>query len=183
MISNSKRIQMALEIVLRKHHEQVRKLCDTPYSIHPISAAMMLLEMDEKEDVIIGALLHDTIEDTDTTYEEIEEMFGTSVCLIVRGCSEQDKTLSWEERKNHTIHGIPELSRDTQVVVIADKIHNLSSINMHLGDENIWKSFKRGYESQKWYYESLRTSFNQSEHLKNSKLLSIYNELYLKVFN
>ena len=69
---------------------------------------------------------------------------------------------------HHTINGIPELSRDTQVVVIADKIHNLSSISMHLGEKNIWRSFKRGYTSQKWYYESLRTAFNQSEHLKLS---------------
>ena len=64
---------------------------------------MILLEAKCKEEVIIAGLLHDTLEDTDTTEEDIRSMFGEEVLRLVQGASEPDKTDSWERRKKHTL--------------------------------------------------------------------------------
>lgn len=185
MISINTGIQLALEFSLSKHHHQVRKLGDKPYSVHPVSVAMILLEAGEGENVIISALLHDTIEDTDASYPEILDLFGPEVTSIVKECSEHDKSSSWEERKEHTIKSFTLLSRDSQMVMLADKIHNLKSIKMNFDLEGdiVWNHFKRGYDLQKWYYSSLKKAFSESEYLMDNYLLEIYYLLYDDVFS
>ncbi|MFP3499856.1 HD domain-containing protein, partial [Pseudomonas sp. SIMBA_059] len=76
--------------------------------------------------------LHDTIEDTDATYEQIVQEFGERVANLVLAASEHDKSLPWEERKQQTINSLSTASLEEIQIIIADKLHNLRSIREEL---------------------------------------------------
>lgn len=160
----------AISYATQKHDGQRRKVDDLPYIVHPYRVSMLLATSGFKQDIVTAGLLHDIVEDTDGTNEEIANLFGENVALLVRYASEPDKTLSWEERKKHTIETIKEAPIEAKVVVCADKIDNLTSIleNEKEKGSQIWESFKRGKEDQKWYYnsiyESLIYGIRQEEH-------------------
>lgn len=177
-------VQLAISFCLEKHNGQKRKLINTPYAIHPISVSMLLFEIGEKDEIIISALLHDIIEDTNTTIDEIIAVFGTEVGNIVRDCTEPDKTLEWEERKKHTIDIIKNINHDSVMVILADKVHNLYSIlqSIDKNGEKIWSVFKRGYEKQKWYYSNLQKSFLEKEYLETNELFFEFKRLYNIIF-
>lgn len=151
------RIDEAIAFATKAHDGQYRKASGIPYIAHPYSVGMLLLQTGCKEDVIIAGLLHDTVEDTKVTIEEIEREFGQRVAQLVLGSSEPDKSASWEERKQHTIETIKELDKETCLVVCADKCHNVQSIYndyLSLGEE-VWVRFNRGKEKQAWYYQNM----------------------------
>jgi hypothetical protein len=135
----------------------VRKGTDVPYISHPYGVGMILLQAKCKEGVIIAGILHDTLEDTDTTEEEIRNLFGQNVLDLVKGCSEPDKGASWEERKKHTHDYLKQAALSIRQVACADKLHNLRSIKRNLEElgEKAWERFNRGRDSQAWYYEEI----------------------------
>ncbi|KAF7991847.1 hypothetical protein HCN44_010648 [Aphidius gifuensis] len=113
-----------------KHRKQRRLDAEsTPYINHPIGVANILMEEGGVYDpvVIISALLHDTVEDTDTTIEEIEREFGPEVKLVVSEVTD-DKSLTKDERKRLQIEHAPHISREGKLVKLADKIYNLRDL-------------------------------------------------------
>lgn len=150
-------IEQAIVFAASAHHGQARKATETPYIVHPFSVAMILQQEGCSEAVVMAGLLHDTLEDTDRTYEDLVRSFGTHVADIVQGCSEPDKTKSWEARKQHTIESLKTASEEVCLVVCADKIHNLRSMNTEFGrlGDDLWRRFKRGREKQEWYYKAV----------------------------
>ncbi|MBE1444692.1 HD domain-containing protein [Paenibacillus sp. OAS669] len=150
-------IDRAIEFAARAHRGQVRKGTDIPYVSHPFAVGMILQEARCKPEVIAAGILHDTLEDTETTYEDLHRLFGAQVADIVLGCSEPDKSLSWEERKEHTIQYLKTAPRPIRMVACADKLHNVRSTirAMEAEGESVWKRFKRGKEQQTWYYRQL----------------------------
>lgn len=120
----------ALKFSAEKHIHQRRKDAKaTPYINHPIEVAEHLASVGGilDEDVLIAGLLHDTVEDTSTTMEEIEDQFGSRVAGIVSECTD-DKSLPRLERKRLQIVNAASKSRDAKCVKIADKTCNLSSL-------------------------------------------------------
>lgn len=114
-----------------KHKDQRRSdKEETPYINHPLELASILVDEGyvKDVDVICAALLHDTIEDTDTTYEELESIFGSVVTNIVREVS-NDMTLSSTERRIREAAKIPVLSNPAKLVKLADKIANIRDIS------------------------------------------------------
>lgn len=97
-----KMINKALNFAIKAHCGATRKGCDTPFILHPIEAASIVARMTDDIDLVISAILHDTIEDTDVTYEDIKAEFGEKIAEIVAGESE-DKDKTWHERKQHTL--------------------------------------------------------------------------------
>lgn len=155
MILNT--IEKAFQFALTKHAGQFRKGTNIPYITHPFAVSMILKHHQYSDDVVAAGLLHDTLEDTETTKEELKELFGESVLELVLAASEEDKTLSWEERKKHTINGLSTKSLDQLAVIVVDKLHNLRSIQEEynvIGD-TIWERFNRGKREQSWYYMSI----------------------------
>ncbi len=158
----------AISYATIKHDGQKRKMDHAPYISHPYRVAMLLMQQNYPEHVVIAGLLHDVVEDTDSTLTEIEERFGVDVARLVSYASEPDKSLSWQERKQHTIEAIKTAPLEAKLVVCADKIDNLSSIleNEQQIGSTIWDSFKRGKQDQQWYYstiyESLTTNIDES---------------------
>jgi len=83
---------------INAHMEQVRKSePDKPMIIHPISVGMLLEEYGYDDTVVAAGYLHDVVEDTNYTIEDIKKEFGEEVASLVMGASEPDKSLSWEE--------------------------------------------------------------------------------------
>lgn len=150
-------IDSAIEFAAKAHKSQYRKGTDIPYISHPYGVGMILLNAGCEEEVIIAGILHDTLEDTDTTEEDLLTNFGEEVLAIVKGCSEPDKSASWEERKKHTIDYLQHAPLSVRQVACADKLHNLRSIKRELTKmgEATWTKFKRGKEQQKWYYTEI----------------------------
>lgn len=120
-------IVKALVFAARKHRHQRRKDAEaSPYINHPIAlAAVLCNEAGIVNPVVIAAaLLHDTLEDTDTLPGELKREFGTQVAQTVREVSD-DKTLSKIERKRLQIQHAPALSYEARLVELADKICNV----------------------------------------------------------
>jgi GTP diphosphokinase / guanosine-3',5'-bis(diphosphate) 3'-diphosphatase len=120
----------AVAFAAAKHRDQRRKdLEKSPYINHPIALAHVLANeggIDDPE-VLCAAVLHDTIEDTETTAAELEVRFGAAVAKIVLEVTD-DKSLPWEVRKQLQIEHAPHASRAAQLVKLADKICNLRDI-------------------------------------------------------
>ena len=124
------RILQALAFAAHKHRDQRRKdTAASPYINHPIALASVLCNEAQVTDVavICGALLHDTVEDTDTSPGELEAAFGAAVRDIVLEVTD-DKTLTKSERKQLQIDHAPNLSDEAKLVKLADKICNLRDV-------------------------------------------------------
>jgi guanosine-3',5'-bis(diphosphate) 3'-pyrophosphohydrolase len=127
---NLKLLLKALAFAAAKHKDQRRKDVEaSPYINHPIALANVLCNEGYVTDieVICSALLHDTVEDTDTEPEELEVEFGKAIRDIVMEVTD-DKTLPKEERKQAQIDHAPELSDKAKLVKLADKIANLRDV-------------------------------------------------------
>lgn len=112
-----------------KHRHQRRKDDSTPYINHPIQVAELLWQEGQVRDMvtIVGALLHDTLEDTATTAQEIRELFGDEVLALVQEVSD-DKTLPKEQRKQLQIQHAPTVSARAKQIKLADKISNVCDL-------------------------------------------------------
>ena len=119
----------ALSFAAYQHRYQQRKDNVTPYINHPIAVANILLNEAgvSDETVLIAALLHDTVEDTDTCFADIERRFGQRVRDIVAEVTD-DKSLPKEIRKQKQIDHAPTLSDRARLVKLADKIANLRDV-------------------------------------------------------
>jgi (p)ppGpp synthase/HD superfamily hydrolase len=119
----------ALRFAAERHREQKRKDDKTPYINHPIEVAETLVSAGGVSDVItiVAAILHDTVEDTATTREELQELFGDDVTKVVLECTD-DKSLPKEERKRLQVEHAPHKSPRAKLVKIADKTSNITDI-------------------------------------------------------
>ena len=124
------KLLIATHFAATKHADQRRKNpAASPYINHPIEVAEHLSRVGQVDDekILIAALLHDTIEDTATTEEEIRELFGESVTKLVLECTD-DKSLEKQERKRLQVVNAPHKSDGAKQIKIADKTCNLKSI-------------------------------------------------------
>jgi len=120
----------ALAFAAHKHRDQRRKDPEaSPYINHPIALADVLANEGGVDDpvVLCAAVLHDTIEDTETSYEELQQRFGKEVADVVLEVTD-DKTLLKAERKERQVTHAPHLSQRARLVKLADKICNLRDI-------------------------------------------------------
>ncbi|WP_462406714.1 HD domain-containing protein [Gracilibacillus sp. Marseille-QA3620] len=137
----------------KAHDGQTRKLTGKPMIGHPIRVAETLRKAGFSEEVIAAGYLHDTVEDTPVTMEEIKREFGERVAEVVAGNTE-NKAHSWHDRKQHTIEAIKTAPLEVKALVVADKLDNLRSLAEDINDagEGIWAKFKKGRDEQKWYF-------------------------------
>ena len=147
----------AIEFAARAHRGHCRKGTEIPYIVHPLAVAKILIDAGCPEDVVVAGILHDTVEDTPVSLDEIRHRFGGAVARIVEGASEPDKSKPWEERKAHTVEFLMTAPEEVLLVSCADKIENLEAIredSEQIGEE-VWGRFRRGREQQAWYYRSV----------------------------
>lgn len=163
-LEDTLRLMRAIGDSARWHAGALRKGTKTPYHAHPFGAMTLLMTHDVRdEDILIAALLHDCIEDTECTLAIIERTYGRRVAKIAEGLTEPDKSLSWEARKLHTLDNLRSQPQEVKLVALADKLHNLISLceDLRGNGEGLWERFNRGLPYQRWYYYRLVQSFSQ----------------------
>lgn len=151
----SDRRERAIRLMLRAHAGQVRKAePDIPYATHLVHVALMVERAGGDEDCVIAALLHDVLEDTATSEEDLEAAFGPRVATIVCEVSE-DKTLRWAERKRRMIERLRGASAEACLIAAADKTHNTQTLvaaHAVMGD-SVWTRFRGSPEDTFRFYE------------------------------
>lgn len=143
---------------------QTRKGKQVPYIIHPLGVGLILSQAGAAEDIIIAGILHDTIEDTDITREDIRKEFGEDVARIVDDVTEQDKGLPWEERKRLAMEHVKDMKQDSLLVKSADLLHNMTDqINDYaIEGEDIFKRFNATKEMQATRYKNVVLELKKS---------------------
>lgn len=154
-------VDRAIGFAARAHSGQQRKIGDVPYIAHPVAVAMILQGMGCDKAVVAAGLLHDTVEDTPVTLQEIRRQFGDEVANIVDGCTELPKRKNkWAARKRHMIASLRDAPLSVKLVSAADKYHNLSHTlyTERTQGTAIWRKFGQGKDRQAWYYRSVLDS-------------------------
>lgn len=174
-------IRQAAEFAEQAHKGAVRKGTSIPYITHPLETAVIVSMLTRDPELIAAALLHDTLEDTKTTYEELKEQFGVRVADLVAEESE-DKSKSWRERKGHTIAHLRQASREAKILTLADKLSNIRSMarDYLLKGEALWERFRVKEKSlHAWYYLSVKEALSE---LSDTPQYQEYEELCRRVF-
>ncbi|MDR3620137.1 MAG: HD domain-containing protein [Paludisphaera borealis] len=157
----SLRFEDALRFAATSHEGQTRRASETPYVQHVVAVAWILGRSGFGEDVVIAGLLHDVVEDTAVTVEEVAARFGPVVADLVERCSEikNDATgrmRPWIDRKRDHLAALADAPVEARAVILADKIHNLTSIeyDLSLGRE-VWSAFHADRAEVLWYYQAI----------------------------
>jgi (p)ppGpp synthase/HD superfamily hydrolase len=152
------RLEQALRYAALGHRGQVRRTGELPYFEHVVAVAWILDRAGFDEDVVIAGLLHDLVEDTATTPQDIESRFGRVVADLVGYCSEQKtdaegRKRPWIDRKRDHLACMARAPVEARAVVLADKIHNLISIDIDLREGRpVWSQFHADRASVLLYY-------------------------------
>ncbi|WP_375540665.1 HD domain-containing protein [Virgibacillus saliphilus] len=151
--------QYAKTFAEKAHAGQKRKSSDAPYISHPIRVAERLEENGFTDEVVCAGYLHDVVEDTPYEMKDIKCEFGERVAKLVAAHTE-DKSKSWQERKQHTIDTITYAQKEIKYLIVADKLDNLLEMerDLKLQGDAAWDKFSAGFEKQKWYNQSIATN-------------------------
>jgi (p)ppGpp synthase/HD superfamily hydrolase len=161
----------AIKFVAEAHQGHYRKGTNIPYISHLMNVMKTLCKIGCDKEIITAGILHDVVEDTSVTIEQVERIFGRRVATIVAGASEpdnmrsgKDAKASWWLRKQHTIDFITrEATLEQLLVSCADKLDNTEAIKQDLTikGEKLWEIFNAPKSDQKWYYEAISDAFEK----------------------
>lgn len=175
------KIEYAIYYATKAHKGQKRKVEDIDMIFHPFTVGMMLQRCGCDEDVVTAGILHDVVEDTNHTFEDIEREFGKTVKDYVYDASELDKSLPWIDRKKHTIEHIKKAPLGSKLIVACDKISNLQDALANIKKYGEDKVIARNPEEQKWYYTSVYSSCIEGVD-KNHPIFERYRKILENVF-
>ena len=158
------KIEEAIIYATVMHQGKVRKLGNTPFILHPLEVAQILSTMTDDEEIMTAGILHDIVDDTDGTLEEIKKRYGDRVAYLVSSVSERDypgeePSNSWKRRKEESLRVLKN-SDDTgvQMVWLADKVANIRSLAGAYSEkgEALWSQLNQSDPAmQCWYYRSI----------------------------
>lgn len=156
-------VEKALIFATHAHEGQTRKDERTPYILHPVEVASIASSLTEDEEVLAACILHDTIEDTDTTEEDILREFGAKVCELVAGDTEEEaegvpREVSWYSRKEKSLKKLMNSDRNVKILWLSDKLSNMRSFyRMYCAQGSaMWQKFnQKDPKVQAWYYRTI----------------------------
>lgn len=163
-------LEQALRVAATHHRTQTRKGANVPYITHPAAMALILQRFGfDDDELIAAALLHDVVEDTDCTIEELVSLFPATVVETVEALSErkldeQGAKRPWRDRKLEHIEHIRLAPFPARVVALTDKLHNLLSMRFDLEQgEDVWSRFNAPRADVLWYHQEMIQSASQDE--------------------
>ena len=181
-------VSEAIAFAVKAHDGMRRKKSSAPYILHPMEAAVIVGTMTDDQNLIAAAALHDVVEDTGITIEEIEERFGKRVRELVASETEDKRAdlppaSTWRIRKEESL-GVLENTDDIGVLMVwlGDKLANMRSIYRIFKVEGVgmWQSFhQKNANEQAWYYRSI---VKLTERLSNTSAWLEYKTLTELVF-
>lgn len=180
-------LDKAIVFATNAHSGALRKDGKTPYIVHPMEVAAIAARMTDDIEVIAAAVLHDVVEDTPTTVEELGKEFGKRVADLVMADSEDKREwlppkATWKLRKSEFLENLPNASREEQIIILADKISNLRSICHEYTEigNGVWKRFYASNQSeQHWYYDGIAKRLDK---VKDTDAFQEYLGLLFEVF-
>lgn len=146
-------ISKAIAFANEKHAGQVRKGSRIPYILHPLEAGIIISQIVFDEELIAAAILHDLVEDAGVTLDTIAQAFSPRVAQLVASQTE-DKSRTWNERKQHTVEKLPDAAYEVKLLTLADKLSNARSLwrdYKQLGD-GLWERFNMKDKQQQYMY-------------------------------
>ena len=158
------KIEEAIIYATVMHQGKVRKLGNIPYILHPLEVAQILSTMTDDQDVITAGILHDIVEDTDGTLQEIEKRFGERVAFLVSSESENDypgesRADSWKRRKEESLKVLKNTDdQGVRMLWLADKLANIRSVAGNYSEygDKVWEGFhQHDPEMHHWYYQTI----------------------------
>ena len=167
---DSSLLDKAIVFAVKAHANSERRGKGFPYIVHPMEAVEIVATITPDQELLAAAALHDTVEDTDVTVEEIRAEFGDRVARIVdnesdrfeAGVSEED---SWRTRKQFAIKRLASVSLDSKIVAMGDKLSNMRAIwrDYQVKGDELWKIFHApgGKPDHEWHYRGLAESLKE----------------------
>lgn len=144
MVNNERMFQDAVDFAMRMHEGQHRKSSDLPYVLHPLECATIAASLTDDMEVIVAALLHDVLEDTEADDIIVAKEFPGRVLFLIQAETEpvipgKTKKESWKERKAEMIHRLEETKdQGLLIVALADKLSNMRSFYRMYLEEGDW---------------------------------------------
>lgn len=181
---DTKLFDKALKFATDAHSGTERRGKNFPYIIHPMEAAAIVATITSDPELLAAAVLHDTVEDTDVTFEQIRELFGERVATLVQNeTTPLPQGTSWRIRKQSQVNLIAAAPRDSKIVAIGDKLSNLRAIagDFKLIGDELWKRFSapNGKEDVEWYYRQLALALSDLENtLPYKEFVSLLEETF-----
>lgn len=179
------RVFDAIEFAVQAHRGQYRKGTSIPYVIHPINVGRILIEAGCAEPVIVAGFLHDTVEDSAFSLEDLCGAFGEYVADLVSAVSESDKSEPWEKRKSEMLESLDSASEDVLILALADKLDNIRSTqeSLRIQGDRVWDRFGRPKDDQAWYHRALADLFERRINRKPGReLLVEFQALVKEIF-
>ena len=168
---NTELLDRAIIFAVRAHAGTERRGKGYPYIVHPLEAVEIVATMTADQELLAAAALHDTVEDTDVTVEQIRAEFGDRIAELVAsesdempaGISEED---SWHARKRAAIDRLAGASREAKMVALGDKLSNMRAIarDYAVQGDAIWNIFHtKDPKDHEWHYRGLADSLRELE--------------------
>ena len=164
-------LDRAIVFAVRAHAGTERRGKGFPYIVHPMEAVEIVATMTRDQELLAAAALHDTVEDTDTTVEQIREEFGDRIASLV--ASESDIVLeglpaedSWHARKQAAIDRLARASHDAKIVALGDKLSNMRAIARDYAQQGdaLWSLFHaKDPKDHEWHYRGLADALRDLE--------------------
>ncbi|MBQ3999144.1 MAG: bifunctional (p)ppGpp synthetase/guanosine-3',5'-bis(diphosphate) 3'-pyrophosphohydrolase [Paludibacteraceae bacterium] len=180
-------LDRAIVFAVQAHHNTERRGKGFPYIVHPMEAVEIVASITPDQELLAAAALHDTIEDTEVTVEDIRREFGDRVAELVHaesdqftdGISEED---SWHDRKQAAIDRLAAASRDAKIVAMGDKLSNMRAIwrDYQVQGDELWKIFHvKDKASHEWHYRGLAASLSElSDTFAYKEFVRLINEVF-----
>lgn len=176
-IQNKSFISRALNLIISEYSNKKVKNTHELYVSHPIRVSLKVASVINNDVVIVAALLHDLLENTKITSQQIEKEFGMPVERIVKNMTLKDKSLSWKERDQYILNKLDSMDEWSLIVLTADYIDNLNSLYctyLKKGEEASSNLIVTLYEQRDFYkliHEVLEIQFKKYELWSNNSLL------------
>ena len=162
-------LDRAIIFAVRAHSGTERRGKGYPYIVHPLEAVEIVATMSNDQELLAAAALHDTVEDTDVTVEQIRAEFGDRVAELVAsesdempdGVSEED---SWHARKQAAIDRLSKASREAKMVALGDKLSNMRAIARDYAVQGnaLWNLFHaKDPKDHEWHYRGLADALRE----------------------
>ena len=162
-------LDRAIVFAVRAHHNSERRGKGFPYIVHPMEAVEIVATITSDQELLAAAALHDTIEDTDVTMEQICAEFGDRIANLVQ--TESDPVVegvgeaeSWCDRKQAAIDRLATASHDAKIVAMGDKLSNMRAIwrDYQIKGDELWKIFHVTDKTlHEWHYRGLAASLSE----------------------
>ncbi len=148
----------AFDFACTAHGDQIRKGHPVPFIAHPMAVSALVLEYGGDKETAAAALLHDTLEDTPTTADDLQAAFGPRVAAIVVACTDNlpPCPTDWRERKERFLRGVRFADPAVHLVFAADKLHNARDVvreQREIGDA-AFRIFQGRKDGTLWYYRA-----------------------------